>query len=99
MSLSDIHPCFWKLRRVVGIDQRIFFFSILLLFGCKAEQNETGTTESAVLPDDPFIVVLGTVQDAGIPQLGCQKACCQPYQETRDPDLNVVALGLIDPST
>ncbi|MBT8221733.1 MAG: MBL fold metallo-hydrolase [Eudoraea sp.] len=101
MSFSDVHPLFWKLRRVVGVDQRIFpfVFSVFLMLGCKSEQNETGTTESAVLPDDPFIVVLGTVQDAGIPQLGCEKSCCQPYQETRDPDLNVVALGLIDPST
>ncbi|MBT8321910.1 MAG: pyrroloquinoline quinone biosynthesis protein PqqB, partial [Eudoraea sp.] len=101
MSLSDFRPLFWKLRRVVGVDQRIFLFvfSVFLLLGCKSEQNEAGATESAVLPADPFIVVLGTVQDAGIPQLGCEKACCQPYQETRDPDLNVVALGLIDPST
>ena len=101
MSLSDVHPVFWKIRKGVGVDQRIFIFlfSVFQLLGCKSDQNTTGTADSKILPDDPFILVLGTVQDAGIPQLGCQKACCQPYRVTRDPDLNVVSLGLIDPET
>ena len=84
----------------MGIEQSIFmlFCSILLLFGCGLNQPEPEGSDAEVLLEDPYIVVLGTVQDAGIPQLGCQKACCQPYQEVRDPDLNVVALGLVDPA-
>lgn len=27
--------------------------------------------------DEPFLVVLGVAQDAGYPQAGCRKACCQ----------------------
>jgi pyrroloquinoline quinone biosynthesis protein B len=37
--------------------------------------------------------VLGTVQDAGAPQLGCKKACCVWAAAE---DLSVVSLGLVD---
>jgi pyrroloquinoline quinone biosynthesis protein B len=42
---------------------------------------------------DPFVVVLGTLQDGGSPHMGCEKDCC------RNPDASrkVVSLGLIDP--
>jgi pyrroloquinoline quinone biosynthesis protein B len=42
---------------------------------------------------DPFVVVLGTLQDGGSPHMGCQKDCCK----TINPDKKVVSLGLIDP--
>nr|WP_304608082.1 MBL fold metallo-hydrolase [Lentiprolixibacter aurantiacus] len=42
------------------------------------------------------MVVLGTVQDAGLPQLGCEKSCCSKYAGIKDPDKNVVSLGLVD---
>jgi pyrroloquinoline quinone biosynthesis protein B len=42
---------------------------------------------------DPFIVVLGTLQDGGSPHMGCEKDCCK----TINPDKKVVSLGLIDP--
>ena len=42
---------------------------------------------------DPFVVVLGTLQDGGSPHMGCEKDCC------RNPDASrkVVSLGIIDP--
>jgi len=42
---------------------------------------------------DPFVVVLGTLQDGGSPHMGCEKDCCK----TINPDKKVVSLGLIDP--
>jgi pyrroloquinoline quinone biosynthesis protein B len=42
---------------------------------------------------DPFLVVLGTLQDGGSPHLGCEKDCCK----TIDPDKKVVSLGVMDP--
>jgi pyrroloquinoline quinone biosynthesis protein B len=42
---------------------------------------------------DPFVVMLGTLQDGGSPHMGCQKDCCK----TINPDKKVVSLGLIDP--
>lgn len=70
-------------------------FAALSLNSC--ENNVPDNPGRAELPEQPFLVILGTVQDAGLPQLGCQKACCLKYEGTKDPDKNVVALGLIDP--
>ena len=42
---------------------------------------------------DPFVVVLGTLQDGGSPHMGCEKACCKNPDASR----KVVSLGLIDP--
>lgn len=44
---------------------------------------------------DPYLVVLGTLQDGGSPHLGCEKDCCK----TIDPNKKVVSLGLIDPAS
>ncbi|MDC1451577.1 MBL fold metallo-hydrolase [Vicingaceae bacterium] len=45
------------------------------------------------------LVVLGTIQDAGSPQIGCKKACCKGLFENPDPDRKVVAIGVVDAST
>ena len=45
----------------------------------------------------PFIVVLGTTQDAGSPQIGCTKKCCSDLFKNPDPSRNVVSLGIVDP--
>ncbi|MBL4577390.1 MAG: MBL fold metallo-hydrolase [Flavobacteriales bacterium] len=46
-------------------------------------------------PDEISVVVLGTIQDAGSPQVGCTKECCTNLFTTPDPDRKVVSLGLI----
>ncbi|PSR12145.1 MAG: pyrroloquinoline quinone biosynthesis protein PqqB [Bacteroidetes bacterium] len=45
----------------------------------------------------PALIVLGTVQDAGAPHIGCLKACCRDLFAHPDPNLKVVALGVVDP--
>jgi pyrroloquinoline quinone biosynthesis protein B len=42
---------------------------------------------------DPYLVVLGTLQDGGSPHLGCEKDCCKNI----DPYKKVVSLGIVDP--
>ena len=42
------------------------------------------------------IVILGTCQDAGSPQINCQKKCCEDLHSHPDPNRMVVSLGLID---
>jgi hypothetical protein len=42
------------------------------------------------------LVVLGTVQDAGSPHIGCTKGCCKALFKKPDPGRKVVSLGLID---
>ena len=46
----------------------------------------------------PYIVVLGTIQDAGSPHMGCEKSCCINLFKNPDPNRKVVSLGLVDPS-
>ncbi len=45
----------------------------------------------------PYIIVLGTVQDAGSPHMGCEKPCCIDLFENPEPNRKVVSLGLVDP--
>jgi len=73
----------------------LVLFAALSLNSCG--NNVPDNPGRAELPEQPFLVILGTVQDAGLPQLGCRKACCRKYEGNKDPDKNVVALGLIDP--
>lgn len=43
-----------------------------------------------------FLVVLGTVQDAGSPHIACKKSCCADLFDASDLSRKVVSLGLID---
>ena len=46
----------------------------------------------------PYLVILGNVQDAGSPHMGCEKACCKELFKTPDPSRNVVSIGIVDPN-
>ena len=48
---------------------------------------------------DPFIVVLGIAQDAGYPQIGCEKDCCKKHWDKKIAKQNVSCLALFDPAT
>ncbi len=63
----------------------------LLLFITLSLSNTIGVAQSIEL------VVLGTAQDAGAPQINCQKNCCLHRWESGEKE-KVVALGLIDQS-
>ncbi len=44
------------------------------------------------------LVVLGTIQDAGSPHIGCRRKCCVDLYMNPDPKRLVVSLGVIDES-
>ena len=46
---------------------------------------------------EPYLIVLGTIQDAGSPQMACQKSCCEELFINPDASRKVVSLGIIDP--
>lgn len=50
------------------------------------------------LPDQ-FLVVLGTAQDAGYPQIGCTKECCAAYWYGKEAKKHVTSLALVDRNT
>ena len=52
----------------------------------------------STLKSNPFIVILGNIQDAGSPHMGCEKHCCNDLFENPDPNRKVISLGIVDPS-
>ena len=48
---------------------------------------------------DPFIVILGIAQDAGYPQIGCERECCKKYRDKEIAKQKVSCLALFDPVT
>ena len=70
-----------------------FFVFVLCLTACSAPEE----APQAMLDDRPIsLVVLGTIQDAGSPQIGCKKKCCKGLFEKPDPSRKVVSLGVSD---
>jgi len=71
-------------------------FALLVPSMALAVQDPSGRSADQ---DDPFVVVLGIVQDAGFPQAGCKKSCC--VEAWRDPAArrNVASLAIVDPKT
>ena len=67
------------------------FFCLMLSFMVVAVCNGQATSPK----QDPFVLVLGTLQDGGSPHMGCEKDCCKMI----DPNKKVVSLGLIDPAS
>ncbi|MBT4853053.1 MAG: MBL fold metallo-hydrolase, partial [Candidatus Marinimicrobia bacterium] len=45
------------------------------------------------------LVILGTIQDAGQPHIGCDKECCSNLFDNPDKNKQVISLGLYDAST
>lgn len=74
--------------RVVQILYLILSFVYL---GCssKSKSNET-------ILNGQYITVLGVAQDAGFPQIGCEKECCKAFYDGKEPKKLVSSLGLVD---
>lgn len=76
------------------------FLSIVLTFSC-AEKKQQSTHSLTTSNETPAItktslVLLGTIQDAGFPQLGCVKNCCKKVFDIEEGTRKVISLGLID---
>ncbi|WP_203255692.1 MBL fold metallo-hydrolase [Hyunsoonleella ulvae] len=78
----------------------LLFFTTIL-FSC--EQNKASakaTTKDTFLKETHVnktsIVILGTTQDAGAPQIGCKKTCCANLFNNVKNKNHVVSLGLLD---
>jgi len=75
---------------------RYLIILFILCFQCASP--EVGNS-NATLQKQPYLIVLGNVQDAGSPHAACQKDCCKKLFENPDPNRQVVSLGLVDPIT
>jgi len=78
------------------------FFAILLLLAFACETQPVPPEDSipiSTTPEGPYLVVLGIAQDAGYPQSGCTKECCQRLWSDKTERKMVSCLGLVDPET
>lgn len=71
---------------------RSYFYILFILF---ASCNQVDEKEAS----KQFVVVLGVTQDAGYPQLGCIKDCCNAVNEGKETKKHVVSLALVDATT
>lgn len=78
--------------------QYIAVFFIFLVTGCSSNEKSGTTNEQKDLPDQ-FLVVLGTAQDAGYPQIGCTKECCAAYWDGKEAKKHITSLALVDRKT
>ncbi len=81
-----------KTRTMKNFGRILLLFTILI--SCRQKE---GLKENVIA--SPYIYVLGVAQDAGYPQINCEKECCQRVYENPENARNVVSLALIDPIT
>jgi pyrroloquinoline quinone biosynthesis protein B len=70
----------------------------LLAAGCGTTPLATSATSATTdTPSDPYVLVVGTAQDGGLPQIGCNLSCCEVARA--DPSRRRLnsALLLVDP--
>ena len=88
----------------------LIFFTLFLTLGCSQSETEKPCPGQVVIENSinlqdntanvssPSIVILGTIQDAGSPQLNCHLECCERLHNNPDQSRMVVSLGLIEPA-
>jgi len=79
----------------ICVNRKILFTFLcitFLFFGCK--QIESPTVR--FIKKSVEINILGTLQDGGMPHLGCTKSCCKGYFEKGFSKKRVVSLGISD---
>ncbi len=68
-----------------------FLLVIFISFGCSEKKGPT-SSESY----DQFIQILGIAQDAGYPQIACEKECCAAVFKGTRPSEKVSSIGVVD---
>ena len=80
----------------------LFILCTWMVISCGEEKKEPIDKELTTINDENVklnetaLVILGTVQDAGSPQIGCPKPCCMDLDELESTKRKVSALGIID---
>jgi len=66
----------------------IVFF---ILFGCSSKEKI-----KKIEKPNQYITVLGIAQDAGYPQIDCEKECCNVFYDKKESKKLISCLGLVD---
>ncbi len=64
------------------------------LIGC--DEKTTNTHVESDETSKQYITILGIAQDAGYPQIGCEKTCCESFYNGLEKRKLVSCLGLVD---
>ncbi|MEP7254983.1 MAG: MBL fold metallo-hydrolase [Ferruginibacter sp.] len=68
---------------------------ILTHISCHLKESLPAKVNEQNLPDR-FLVVLGIAQDAGYPQIGCEKECCKAFWNGEEDKKFVTCLAMVD---
>jgi len=75
---------------------KIYPFIFALILGACTSTPPDSENVISDIEADQYITILGTAQDAGYPQAGCKKACCNLFWAGKKEREYPVALGLTD---
>ncbi len=67
--------------------------------GHLANQEAFADTVNELNADAPYLVVLGIAQDAGYPQAGCRKPCCERAWADPTKRRHAVCVAIVDPQS
>ena len=73
----------------------LLFAGILSLTACGITSHPTPIPPTAT----PYVLVLGTAQDGGLPQIGCRQPCCTAARDNPSLQRHVASLLIVDPSS
>ena len=79
----------------------LVLISVLTLVACKENPQSKSQTKqdpviSSTVNNQVSLIILGTVQDAGSPHIGCSKTCCENLFLDPNEERRVVSLGIVD---
>lgn len=69
---------------------------IIFLSSCTSTEKEPPSKPSSSIESEQYLMVLGNVQDAGYPQIGCMKACCKEHWNPAAQKKMITSLGIVD---
>ncbi len=89
---------FYIFNKDIFLQMKLFQILCLIfcvsLFNCEANKKK----ETKKLTEKPmqYITVLGIAQDAGFPQINCNKVCCEAFYKGEESKKLISCLGLVD---
>lgn len=76
--------------------QLLYLILVLSLISCNNSNEQINAVKHN---PKQYITILGIAQDAGYPQMDCDKKCCQSYYNGKEEKKLVSCLGLVDLET
>lgn len=90
-TILSLNSCYASVLNLLIAPLLLFFIAPTF-----SEQNSTHRPQFSYGTDTASLLILGTLQDAGAPHLGCRKSCCSELFASGRSGGRVVSLGLHD---